>query len=129
MIYSISGGPGELWVGRRFGGRHAIARRSRRSSPRTYTAGTALAPGAVYAVHRGRNGSVWAGTLSGAVSRIEKGRVTNFTTADGLSADAVTTIQETPDGVIWVGTAGGLVAFRMGSGGGTAARTDCLRDA
>jgi signal transduction histidine kinase/ligand-binding sensor domain-containing protein len=115
VIYSISGGPGELWVGRRLGGVTQLREEAGVLHPRTYTAGDGLAPGVVYAVHRGRDGSVWAGTLSGAVSRIEKGRITTFTTADGLSAEAVTTIQETPDGVIWVGTAGGLEAFRNGN--------------
>lgn len=113
-IYSISGGPGELWVGRKLGGVTQLREEAGVLHPRTYTAREGLAPGGVYAVHRGRDGSVWAGTLSGAVSRIEKGRITTFTAANGLSADAVATIQETPDGVIWVGTAGGLEAFRNG---------------
>ena len=115
VIYSITGGPGELWVGRRLGGVTQLREEAGVLHPRTYTADDGLAPGVVYAVHQSRDGSVWAGTLSGEVSRIDKGRVTTFTTADGLSADAVTAIQETPDGVIWVGTAGGLAAFRGGN--------------
>jgi signal transduction histidine kinase/streptogramin lyase len=115
VIYSIAGGPGEFWVGRRLGGVTQLREEAGVLQPRTFTAREGLAPGVVYAVHRGRDGSVWAGTLSGGVSRIQKGRITTFTTANGLSADAVTTIQETPDGVIWVGTAGGLEAFRNGN--------------
>ena len=115
VIYSISGSPGEVWVGRRVGGVTQLREEGGVLQPRTYTAGDGLAPGVVYAVHRGRDGSVWAGTLSGAVSRIQKNRVTTFTTADGLSGDAVTTIEEAPDGVIWVGTLGGLEAFRNGA--------------
>jgi signal transduction histidine kinase/ligand-binding sensor domain-containing protein len=115
VIYSITGGPGELWVGRRLGGVTQLREEAGVLHPRTYTADDGLAPGVVYAVHQSRDGSVWAGTLSGAVSRIDKGRVTTFTTADGLSAGAATAIQETPDGVIWVGTAGGLAAFRDGN--------------
>jgi signal transduction histidine kinase/ligand-binding sensor domain-containing protein len=115
VIYSISGGPGELWVGRRFGGVTQLREEAGVLHPRTYAAGDGLAPGVVYAIHRGRDGSVWAGTLSGAVTRIQKGRVTTFTSANGLSADAVTTIEEALDGVIWVGTAGGLEAFRNGN--------------
>jgi ligand-binding sensor domain-containing protein len=115
VIYSISGGPDELWVGRRLGGVTQLREEAGVLHPRTYTERDGLAPGVVYAVHRSRDGSIWAGTLSGAVSHIEKGRITTFTAADGLSADAVTTIQETPDGVIWVGTAGGLAAFRNGN--------------
>ncbi len=115
VIYSIAGGPGELWAGRRLGGVTQLREEAGVLHTRTYTARDGLAPGAVYAVNRAHDGSVWAGTLNGAVSHIEKGRITTFTTADGLSADAVTTIQETPDGVIWVGTAGGLEAFRNGN--------------
>jgi signal transduction histidine kinase/ligand-binding sensor domain-containing protein len=115
VIYSISGGPGELWVGRRHGGLTQLREDGGVLQPRTFTAGDGLAPGVVYAVYRGRDGTVWAGTLSGAVSRIQKGRITTFTSANGLSADAVTTIEETADGTIWVGTAGGLEAFRNGN--------------
>jgi signal transduction histidine kinase/ligand-binding sensor domain-containing protein len=115
VIYSISGGPGELWVGRRLGGVTQLREEAGVLRARKYTARDGLAPGVVYAVNRSRNGSVWAGTLSGAVSRIEKGRITTFTTANGLSGDAITTIEETPDGVTWVGTAGGLEAFRNGN--------------
>jgi signal transduction histidine kinase/ligand-binding sensor domain-containing protein len=115
VIYSISGGPGELWLGRRTGGVTQLREEDGVFETRTYTSRDGLAPGVVYAVHRVRDGSVWAGTLSGSLSRIEKGRITTFTSANGLSADAVTTIEETPDGVIWVGTAGGLEAFRNGN--------------
>jgi len=115
VIYSISGGPDEVWVGRKLGGVTQIRAEAGVLHQRTYTARDGLAPGVVYAVHRARDGSVWAGNLSGAVSRIEKGRITTFTTVNGLSADAVTTIEGTPDGVIWAGTAGGLEAFRNGS--------------
>ncbi|HYI93598.1 MAG TPA: two-component regulator propeller domain-containing protein, partial [Bryobacteraceae bacterium] len=114
VIYSIAGGPGEVWVSRRLGGVTQLREEGGALHPRTYTVRDGLAPGAVYAIHRARNRSVWSGTFSGAVSRIEKGRITTFTSADGLSADAVTTIQDTPDGVIWVGTVGGLEAYRNG---------------
>lgn len=114
MIYSIAGGPGELWVGRRNGGVTQLREEEGVFHPQTYTTDDGLAPGAVTAVHRSRNGTVWAGTFSGGVSRIQKDHITTFTTANGLSADAVTTIEETPDGVMWVGTTGGLDAFLNG---------------
>jgi len=115
MIYSVSGGPGELWVGRRLGGVTQLFEKDGVLRPHTYTTGDGLAPGVVYAVHRSRDGSVWAGTLGGAVSHLQKGRVTTFTSANGLSSDAVTTIAEAPDGSLWVGTAGGLEVLRNGS--------------
>ena len=115
VIYSMSGGGDELWAGRRLGGVTELREEDGVLQAQTYTARDGLASGVVDAVYRAHDGSVWAGTLSGAVSRIEKGRITTFTTANGLSGDAVTTIQETPDGVIWAGTAGGLEAFRNGN--------------
>jgi signal transduction histidine kinase/ligand-binding sensor domain-containing protein len=114
VIYSISGGPGELWVGRRLGGVTRLREAPGVLEQRTYTTRDGLPPGIIHAIHRARDGSVWTGAVSGAVGRIGNGRITTFTTADGLSSDAVTTIEETPDGVIWVGTAGGLEAFRNG---------------
>ncbi|MBN9661420.1 MAG: hypothetical protein J0H49_24710 [Acidobacteria bacterium] len=114
VVYSVDGGPDELWIGRKAGGVTRIQEAAGALQTRTYTARDGLAPGVVYAVHRGRDGSVWAGMLSGAVSRIGDGRVTTFTSADGLSSDSVTTIQETSDGTIWVGTTGGLEAYRGG---------------
>jgi signal transduction histidine kinase/ligand-binding sensor domain-containing protein len=115
VIYSIAGGPGELWVGRRLGGVTQLREDGGVLQTRTYNARDGLAPGVVSAINRSRDGSIWAGTLDGAVSRIERGRITTFTAANGLSADAITTIQETPDGVVWAGTAGGLAAFRNGN--------------
>ena len=114
-IYSISGGPDEVWLGRKSGGVTQLREQTGSLHARTYTAADGLAPGIVYAVHRARDGTVWAGTLSGAVSRIQKDRITTFTTANGLSPDAVHTIEETPDGEIWAGTAGGLEVFRNGN--------------
>ncbi len=115
VIYSICGSGNELWVGRKLGGVTHLREEAGSLQTRTYTAHDGLAPGVVYAVHRSRDGSVWAGTLSGAVSRIEKSRITTFNAANGLIADAISTIQETPDGAIWVGTAGGLESFRNGN--------------
>jgi signal transduction histidine kinase/ligand-binding sensor domain-containing protein len=114
VVYSIRSGPGELWIGRRRGGLTHLRETGGVLRARTYTAADGLAPGVVYAMHRSHDGTVWAGTLSGGVSRIHKGRITTFTTADGLTPDAVTTIHETHDGTVWAGTVGGLQAFRGG---------------
>jgi signal transduction histidine kinase len=115
VIYSISGGAGEVWIGRQSGGVTELREESGTLHPRTFTAADGVAAGAVSAVHRCRDGTVWAGTLSGAMSRIRNNRVTTFTTANGMRGDPITTIEETPDGVIWAGTSGGLAAFRDGN--------------
>ena len=113
-IYSISGGPGELWLGRKIGGVTELREEAGVLQAQTYTAADGLAPGIVHAIYRARDGTVWAGILNGGISRIQNGRITTFTSTNGLSADAVNTIEETPDGVIWAGTAGGLEALRNG---------------
>jgi ligand-binding sensor domain-containing protein len=113
VVYSIDSGPGDLWIGRKRGVTH-LREDGGALLARTYTVADGLAHGVVYAVYRSVDGALWTGTLSGGVSRIQKGRVTTFTTADGLSGDAVTTIAGTRDGAVWVGTSGGLEAFRDG---------------
>ena len=77
----------------------------------TFTAANGLADGAVYAVHRSRNGSVWAGTLNGGVSRVSGRQVMTYTTATGLASNTVSAIEESADGTMWFATANGLSAF------------------
>jgi ligand-binding sensor domain-containing protein/signal transduction histidine kinase len=113
VVYSITGGSGDVWVGRRRGGLTRLREDSGAIvRTHTYTANDGLAPGGVYAVHRAPDGSVWAGTLGGGLSRIQNGQVSSFSVADGLSGDPITTIQDTPDGMVWVGTTAGLQALR-----------------
>ena len=71
-IYSISGGSGELWAGRQRGGLTRLIEVGGSFAAKTYTRAEGLAQNTVYAVHRSRDGSVWAGTLSGGVSRFQK---------------------------------------------------------
>ena len=61
-----------------------------------------------------RDGTVWAGTLSGGVSRFSGGRFTTFTTADGLASNTISSIAEGPDGTMWFGTPNGVSAFAHG---------------
>ena len=114
FVYSIAGGPGEVWVGRRLGGLTQLREDEGELHARSYTTADGLASSSVYAVHRSRDGSVWAGTISGSVSHVRNGRITTYTAADGLTREPVTAIAETPDGVIWVATSGGVQAFANG---------------
>lgn len=59
------------------------------------------------------DGSVWAGTDSGAV-RIRDGQVSRFTARDGLPDNAVSSLIEGPQGNIWVGTNDGISRYRAG---------------
>ena len=110
VVYSIAGGPGELWVGRQRGGLTRLITRGGLLTTETYTQKEGLAQNSVYTVHRNRDGTVWAGTLSGGVSRYAKGRFTTYTTADGLASNTVGAIEEGSDGTMWFATPNGLNA-------------------
>jgi ligand-binding sensor domain-containing protein/signal transduction histidine kinase len=115
VVYSIAGGAGELWIGRQGGGltRLSIDGRGTPRS-RTYTEADGLAQNSVYAVHRNRDGTVWAGTLSGGVSRLKDGKFMTFTSDGGLASNTVTSILESVDGTMWFATPNGLSEFANG---------------
>ena len=75
LVYSISGSPGELWIGRQRGGLTHLLETSGSFEAKTYTRADGLAQDSVYTVHRSRDGSVWAGTVSGGVSRFRNSRL------------------------------------------------------
>ena len=81
VAYSIAGGEGELWVGRQRGGLTHLRFSNGSVSARTYTQADGLAQNSVYAVYESRDGTVWAGTLSGGVSEFKDGHFTTYTTA------------------------------------------------
>jgi signal transduction histidine kinase len=74
----------------------------------TYTQADGLAQNSVYAVHQNRDGTVWAGTLSGGVSKFDGGRFTTYTAANGLASNTVASILEGSDGTMWFATPNGL---------------------
>jgi len=87
VVYSIAGSGDEVWVGRQQGGLTRLRNRNGLFATETYTHG--LAQNSVYAIHRSRDGRIWAGTLNGGVSQFSNGRFTTFTTADGLASNTV----------------------------------------
>jgi signal transduction histidine kinase/ligand-binding sensor domain-containing protein len=114
VVYSISGGDGEIWVGRQRGGLTVLSERGDRVIAHTYTKEEGLAQDSVYSVHRDRSGSVWAGTVSGGISKLDQGKFTNYSTANGLLSDSVNAIIEGFDGTTWFATPAGLAAFSNG---------------
>jgi signal transduction histidine kinase len=114
IIYSIAGGGGDLWVGRRRGGLTRLRMRDGAVSDLTYTQRDGLAQDSVYAVSVSRAGDVWAGTLSGGVSKFSKGSFTTYTAVQGLASNSVSAIVEDAGGVIWFGTPLGLSALANG---------------
>ena len=114
VVYSIDGGPGELWIGRQRGGLTRLRTSGAAIAAETYTPSKGLAAGSVYAVHRNHDGTVWAGTLGGGVSRIRAGRVTTYTTADGLPSNTISAIEEGSNGTMWFATPNGLASLADG---------------
>jgi signal transduction histidine kinase/ligand-binding sensor domain-containing protein len=115
LVYSIAGRADETWVGRERGG---LTRLRRQQGPAagsftadTYTTANGLAQNSVYSVYETRDGTVWAGTLSGGVSRLRDGKFTTYTTATGLASNTVASILETSDGTVWFATPSGLSAL------------------
>lgn len=114
VVYSIAGRNGELWLGRRRGGLTRINPEHGGSGAKTYTRANGLAQDSVFAVHQTRDGAVWAGTLSGGVSRLLNGTFTTYTAADGLASNTVWSIFESSDGAMWFATPSGLSALTKG---------------
>jgi signal transduction histidine kinase/streptogramin lyase len=111
VVYSISGGDGELWIGRQRGGLTVLTKSGDSFVARSYTQADGLAQNSVYSVHRNRDGTVWAGTVSAGVSRLRGGKFTNYSTANGLTSNSVNSIVEGHDGTMWFATSSGLSSF------------------
>lgn len=115
VIYSIAGAGDDLWLGRRNGGlthlAHGMSARSGVHSLRTYTYTQGLAQNSVSSVFRSSDGTIWAGTLTGGVSRLKDHKWITLTSSDGLGSNTISSIQEGKDGAIWFATSDGLSRF------------------
>jgi signal transduction histidine kinase/ligand-binding sensor domain-containing protein len=114
VVYSIAGADRGVWVGRQRGGLSRVRLQDSAVSVERFTHADGLAQDSVYAVHRARDGAVWAGTLSGGASRLKDGVFTNFGTTNGLSSNTVASILESADGTMWFATPNGVNAFSRG---------------
>ena len=114
VTYSIAGSSKELWIGRQRSGLTRLTYTRGAPTIRSYTEADGLAQNSVYVVYQSRDGTVWAGTLTGGVSRFDGRRFMNYTTANGLASNTVTAILETRDGSIWFGTSNGLNSLSSG---------------
>ena len=117
VVYSIAGGRGDLWLGRRSGGLTHLHPRDPQGSSwkaETFTTQNGLAQNSVYSVRVAGDGSVWAGTLSAGVSHFRNGIFTNYTTRDGLVSNTVASIAEGTDGALWFATPKGVSSFNNG---------------
>jgi ligand-binding sensor domain-containing protein/signal transduction histidine kinase len=114
VVYSISSGDGEVCVGRQRGGLTVLTAKGDSFTARTYTQADGLAQNNVYSVHRDRDGTIWAGTVSAGGSRLNGGKFTNYSESDGLPSNTVNSIVEGFDGTIWLATPSGLASFANG---------------
>ena len=111
VVYSIAGGGGGILVGRQRGGLTVLSESGDKFVAHTYTQAEGLAQNSVYSVQRGRDDTIWAGTISGGISRLRNGKFANYSTANRLSSDSVTSIVEGFDGTTWFATPNGLASF------------------
>ena len=114
VVYSISGGSGEICVGRQRGGLTVLTEKANEFTARTYTHDDGLAQNSVYSILRTRDGTVWAGTISGGISRLKNGVFTTYSVSDGLSSDTINSIVEGHDGTVWIATPTGLGSLLNG---------------
>lgn len=108
IVYSIAGGGSDLWAGRQRGGLTRVHSANGTTSIRTYRKSDGLAQDSVYSVYLARSGALWAGTISGGVSRLEHEVFTTYTIRDGLASNTVVSILEGADGTMWFATPSGL---------------------
>jgi signal transduction histidine kinase/ligand-binding sensor domain-containing protein len=111
ITYSIDGGKDGLWIGGQHDGLTHIRFNRKAPVAANYRTAQGLAQDNVGSVHESRDGAVWAGTLSGGVSKFYRGKFTTYTTASGLPSNTVSAIDESADGTIWLGTLNGLTAL------------------
>src|SRR5262249_36813495 len=115
VVYSLSGGKNELWIGRQRGGLTHLTYDNNRITTRTFTQANGLAENSIAAVHQDRDGTVWAGGSTSGVTRIKNGTLTTYTVANGLASNTITSILEGADGTLWFATANGLSSLSQGS--------------
>ena len=114
VVYSISGRNGELWLGRQHGGLTELRDEQGSFSTTSFTHAGGLAQDSVYSVYQAADGTVWAGTLSGGVSKLDHGKFITYTTANGLASNTVASILEASDGTMWFATPTSLSALANG---------------
>ena len=111
VVYSISGSGRGIWIGRQHGGLTRLQISPAGVTAQTYTAANGLAQDSVYSTYESRDGSVWAGTLSGGVSQFKGGHFVTYTTQNGLASNTVSSVLQTRDGTTWLATPNGLSSF------------------
>ncbi len=68
-------------------------------------------PNYVFSMHAAPDGTVWAGTWGGGVSRFDGKQWLNYTVKDGLAGNLVYAIAQDEQGVLWFGTENGVTRY------------------
>jgi signal transduction histidine kinase/CheY-like chemotaxis protein/ligand-binding sensor domain-containing protein len=100
---------GNIWIGTHEGGLNKFTGHT----VKTYRKADGLADDWIPAVIEDRAHDIWVGTFAG-VSRLHKGKFTNYGTREGLSSNRVWAIHQDHQGNLWFGTDAGLSLFRDG---------------
>jgi signal transduction histidine kinase/CheY-like chemotaxis protein/streptogramin lyase len=98
-----------LWIGTYGGGLTSF----KSGEFKTYTTAQGLANDFVTSLVRGRDGTLWIGTLDG-LCRLKGGVFASFRVSDGLANNAVRSLFEDRRGRIWVGTRRGMSVIQDG---------------
>jgi ligand-binding sensor domain-containing protein/signal transduction histidine kinase len=114
VIYSMASQRDDLWMGTQNGGLVRVTYRDGIVATKAYTHANGLAENSVYSVSIGRDGAVWAGTLTGGVSQFKGGKFRTYTRDDGLASNTVSATLETRDGTVWFATPNGLNSLSDG---------------
>jgi signal transduction histidine kinase len=112
-VLALAGRPdGSLWVGLvhagKGGGLQQLAQGAWKPFVTPEFDGSALE---VTALLLDRDNSLWVGTLSQGIYRIQGNKVDHFRSSDGLSGDAVTGLFQDREGSIWIATSRGIDKF------------------
>ncbi len=82
-----------------------------------YNTTNSLTNNFIYQVFQDKEGSIWAATNGGGISRYSNYAWTNYTMHDGLPYDVVRAVSQSPDGTMWFGTYGhGICTFKPETG-------------
>jgi len=114
VVYSIAGDKNVLWMGTQSGGLARVTYRNGNVGISTYTHANGLAENSVFSVSIGHDGAVWAGTLTGGVSRLKGGKFHTYRSDDGLASNTVSASLESRDGTMWFATPSGLSSLANG---------------
>ncbi|MCB9754173.1 MAG: protein kinase [Myxococcales bacterium] len=117
-LTSLAADARALWIATSAG----LVRRDLESGAlRRFTAADGLPSDEITALHLDADGSIWIGTASAGLARVEitdelevRSTQTRYTTQRGLPSDAVGAITRDLAGDLWVGTDGGLGRLREG---------------